>query len=331
MAIDYVYKKYMTVKQSYRPVGDSILKRPTIKPWSVIIVIVGIIGIYLLLPQLGELRGTLAVLHKAVWWWVMGGMAMTALGFLAAAYTQYMAGKGQGSFKKVALLQLTGAFINHFLPFNLGSVSLTARYYAKIGEEQVDAVTVAILPSVFGVITTVSLVAIVSPLTLQHIVQHAYKGSWWLLAIAAVVIIGVLIAIPVVRRRLHAFTHDMIRGFRGLTLWPQLPALTFGSLALTLVSTVALLFSAYAVHSSISIIDAFTLYVTSSLVSNFAPTPGGIGATEAFLALGLTSVGMSLPQAAAVTLIFRFVSFWVPIIPGFLALRAANRFLQATF
>jgi len=308
--------------------NDTIFKRPTIRPWSVIVLGASIVGIYLLLPQLGQLRGTATVLRRAEWWWVAGGVILTAFGFLAAAYTQYMAGNATGSFKKVTILQLTGAFINHFLPFNLGSVSLTARYYNKIGEKQADAITISILPTVFGIVTTVSLVAIVSPLTLQHIVQHAYKGSMWLLAVAAVVIVGIFIAIPAIRQRIHGFVRDVVRGFRRLSLWPQLPALIFGSLALTFVSTLALIFSAYAVHGSINFVDAFTLYVTSSLVSNFAPTPGGIGATEAFLALGLTSVGMDLPTAAAVTLIFRFVSFWVPIIPGFLALRTVNRFLR---
>jgi len=308
--------------------NDTIFKRPTIRPWSVVVLGASIVGLYFLLPQLGQLRGTVAVLQRAEWWWVAGGLVMTALGFLSAGYTQYMAGNAQGSLKRVNILQLTGAFINHFLPFNLGSVSLTARYYNKIGEKQADAITISILPTVFGIVTTVSLVAIVSPLTLQHIVQHAYKGSMWLLAVAAIVIVGIFIAIPAIRRRIHGFMRDVVRGFRRISLWPQLPALIFGSLALTFVSTLALIFSAYAVHGSINFVDAFTLYVTSSLVSNFAPTPGGIGATEAFLALGLTSVGMDLPTAAAVTLIFRFVSFWVPIVPGFLALRTVNRFLR---
>jgi len=308
--------------------NDTIFKRPTIRPWSVVVLGASIVGLYFLLPQLGQLRGTVAVLQRAEWWWVAGGLVMTALGFLSAGYTQYMAGNAQGSLKRVNILQLTGAFINHFLPFNLGSVSLTARYYNKISEKQADAITISILPTVFGIVTTVSLVAIVSPLTLQHIVQHAYKGSMWLLAVAAIVIVGIFIAIPAIRRRIHGFMRDVVRGFRRISLWPQLPALIFGSLALTFVSTLALIFSAYAVHGSINFVDAFTLYVTSSLVSNFAPTPGGIGATEAFLALGLTSVGMDLPTAAAVTLIFRFVSFWVPIVPGFLALRTVNRFLR---
>jgi undecaprenyl-diphosphatase len=276
---------------------------------------------------LGQLRGILPVLHRATWGWVAAGTVTTALGFLAAAYTQFVAGRDKGSFKLVGLLQLTGAFINHFTPFNLGSVSLTTRYYSDIGESKSRAVAIALLPTIFGVVTTVSLVAIVSPVTLRHIIMHTYPGSLnkWFLAVAAIVIVGVLIGMPTVRRRIHTFTREVVEAVTSISLWPQLPALLFGSLALTFVSTLSLIFSAFAVHASINIIDAFTLYVTSSLVSNFAPTPGGIGATEAFLAIGLTSVGMSLPEAAAVTLVFRFVSFWIPIIPGILALRVVNR------
>ena len=313
--------------KSKQALPADFFKLPRIRPWSVIVLIVSVVGIYLLLPQLKQLRGIGPVLHHAVWWWICAGMVTTALGFLSSAYTQYVAGRNKGVFSTVALLQLTGAFINHFLPFNLGSVSLTARYYRDIGESQPQAFAFSILPTIFGVSTTVFLLAIISPVTLRHIFTRTYHGNWnlWYIAIAAALVIGILIALPRVRKRIHTFIREVILAVTGIRLWPQLPALIAGNFALTVVSTITLIFSALAVHTSIGIFDAFTLYVTSSLISNFAPTPGGIGAMEAFLTLGLTSVGMSLPEAAAVTLIFRLVSFWIPIIPGILALRQVNR------
>jgi uncharacterized protein (TIRG00374 family) len=60
-------------------------------------------------------------------------------------------------------------------------------------------------------------------------------------------------------------------------------------------------------------------------VSNIAPTPGGIGATEAFLVVGLTALKFSLPQAVAITLIYRLLTFWLPIIPGGIALHLVNK------
>jgi undecaprenyl-diphosphatase len=69
------------------------------------------------------------------------------------------------------------------------------------------------------------------------------------------------------------------------------------------------------------------VYLGGSALAAAAPTPGGLGALEAGLIAGLTSVGQ--PAAAAVTavLVFRLVTYWVPVLPGaasFWALRRAG-------
>ncbi|MEV7327354.1 lysylphosphatidylglycerol synthase domain-containing protein [Micromonospora sp. NPDC093244] len=53
--------------------------------------------------------------------------------------------------------------------------------------------------------------------------------------------------------------------------------------------------------------------------------PGGLGATEAALVSGLLLYGVPLDAAVAGTLIYRLVTFWLPIAPGYLALRLPTR------
>ena len=300
--------------------------RPRISRWSVIVLVTSLIGIYLLLPQIQQLRGSIPVLEHAAIWWIIAGLAMSALSFFAAAYTQYVAGDYIGSFKRITVLQLTGAFINHFLPFNMGSSGLTARYYWTLGKSRIRAVSLSVIPITFGILTHVTAIAIISPLTLSHVTQH-YFGSSFILwfFVALILLLAITYLIPPLRRRFMSILREAADSFGSIKLRSQLPGLILGSLALTVILSIALLFSVYAAHAAISIIDAFTIFVTLTVVQNVAPTPGGIGASEAFLVFGLTSVGIILPQAVAATLIFRFVSFWVPIIPGILALRKVGQ------
>ena len=86
----------------------------------------------------------------------------------------------------------------------------------------------------------------------------------------------------------------------------------------------ALFLSILAVHTSIPITAVFIIFVTSQLVSEIVPTPGGIGATEAVLILALVAASLSLSEAVAAVLIYRLVMFWLPMIPGGLALHRVN-------
>ena len=52
-----------------------------------------------------------------------------------------------------------------------------------------------------------------------------------------------------------------------------------------------------------------------------APTPGDLGAMEAALVAGLTALGEASGPAIAAVLGFRLLTFWLPTLPGFFALR----------
>ena len=49
------------------------------------------------------------------------------------------------------------------------------------------------------------------------------------------------------------------------------------------------------------------------------PIPGGIGAVEAALVGSFTLVGVDSATATAGVLLYRLLTFWVPVLPGFYA------------
>ena len=48
------------------------------------------------------------------------------------------------------------------------------------------------------------------------------------------------------------------------------------------------------------------------------PTPGGLGAVEAALTAGVSTLGIPTGIAVSSVLLFRIVSFWLPILPGWI-------------
>jgi uncharacterized protein (TIRG00374 family) len=66
-------------------------------------------------------------------------------------------------------------------------------------------------------------------------------------------------------------------------------------------------------------------YSVSILFYIISPTPGGIGFVEGALVLILTSLGVARARATVLTIAYRGITFWLPFILGFVALRWASR------
>lgn len=67
------------------------------------------------------------------------------------------------------------------------------------------------------------------------------------------------------------------------------------------------------------------VYVTGNTVGTAVPTPGGLGAVEAALTAGLGAAGLGAGIAVPAVLLFRLLTFWLPIIPGWLAWNRLQR------
>jgi uncharacterized protein (TIRG00374 family) len=55
------------------------------------------------------------------------------------------------------------------------------------------------------------------------------------------------------------------------------------------------------------------------------PTPGGVGAVELALSAGLAAAGLPTAAAASAVLIFRLLTFWLPVPLGWFALSYLQR------
>jgi len=62
--------------------------------------------------------------------------------------------------------------------------------------------------------------------------------------------------------------------------------------------------------------SVFTSFMISSLFRTVGVVPGGLGTFEAASVLTLKFVGVAIPVALSATLLFRGLSFWLPLLPG---------------
>jgi uncharacterized protein (TIRG00374 family) len=67
------------------------------------------------------------------------------------------------------------------------------------------------------------------------------------------------------------------------------------------------------------------VYLTGSAIGSIFPTPGGVGAVETALIAGLTAAGVHYAAAINAVLLFRMLTFWLPVPAGWAALKVLER------
>jgi uncharacterized protein (TIRG00374 family) len=83
--------------------------------------------------------------------------------------------------------------------------------------------------------------------------------------------------------------------------------------------------SLHAFTGGVPLLRVAAAYLAGKAAASISPTPGGLGAVEAALTVGLTVVGVPYAQALAGVLTFRLVTYWLPILPGLVTQRVLLR------
>jgi len=303
------------------------LRKIQIKPFRVILLLLALAVIYYLTVHFSEFNTTMNLLENSSWIWVGVAILAMALTVLLGAIIQYTAGNSVGTISDLLVIGLAGSFLNRFLPFSIGGIGLTTEYYRKHDQKRSQAIVMATIPTVIGALTTILLILALSPLTFVEFTNKLHvslQAPGVVLIITASVGVVALVSF-IYRKRLRQVFNEVAIGLGGVRNLHQAIEVSGGSIVLTLVEAIILYASIMAIHGHLAFVAVFTIFIVLLLVSDVTPTPGGLGATEAVLILGLTGAGLGTSQAVAATVIFRFITFLLPILPGAIAIALLNR------
>lgn len=127
-------------------------------------------------------------------------------------------------------------------------------------------------------------------------------------------------------QRAHSFAAEIAEGVQGLRhnpyglLYPGLLAISSKAM---MIMTLFMTFLAFGVDYSIgTLIAAFSIGYLFLIIS---PTPSGVGFVEGAMTLVLRSFYIPLSDAAVVTIAYRGLTFWLPLLMGMGAMRQLAR------
>ncbi len=150
------------------------------------------------------------------------------------------------------------------------------------------------------------------------------EAVYWIVAGLAAATVAVTTSSQL-RHKLHQAIASLGKALTSYRHQPRtLGIALLTSMALSVTYVLALMAAGQALGLDLSFSYYFMVYSFSILTGAATPTPGGIVGVEAGLAAGLIAYGTAADTALAVALLYRLITYWLPLVPGFIALRVVQ-------
>ena len=302
----------------------------------VVLLVVTGLSLYLLLPSLVAVFGSWHALLDLEPQWVAVALGFEALSFVSTWVLQRIALQTPSWFA-VGTSQLAANALGRVIPGGMaaaGTLQFRMLVRAGVPSGRVGSALAATSGLLFAGLLTLpvlALPAIIAGTPVQRGLLHAL----WLGGVVFVLMLGAGSAsfafdkplaavgraldwlLRLVRRprsgpplsEVLIAERDVIR----TTLGARIKMAVTASVGKSLFDYVALVATLYAVHAKPDPALVLLAYVAASFLGMIPLTPGGLGFVEAGLTGTLVLAGVDAGAAAAATLAYRLVSFWLPL------------------
>ncbi len=287
-------------------------------------------AVYLLAGELGRasLRG---VLQEADWRWAIAALALSAATYVGATEALMGFVPGRLSFRPTLLAQLASSFVTLVTPAAVGGATLNIRYLQRQKIPAAVAAASVGVAQVVAFVLHILLIMVFAAIAGSSGSEPVRPPQWaWFVLAGLVLIALVVLAIPagrrVLRARLSPMLGQVLPRLLEIAQQPGKLARGIGGTLLLSLCYIACLATCVAAFSrSVPFAKVAVVYLTGSAIGSIIPTPGGLGAVEAALTAGLTAAGVPGAVAASAVLLFRLLTFWLPVPFGWGAMRYLER------
>ncbi len=289
------------------------------------------VAAYVLVSQIAGLD-LVAVVRQADGRWLLAAVLFAAFRYVGAALGLIGFVAERLPFLRTVWVQVAASFMGLVAPAGVGGAALNVRFLQRSGVPAAAAVASVALWQAGTFAMTVLVLVVLNIVSGADQTEVLSVPPEALIALGVVgVIAAVVAAVPVGRRFVAARLGPYVGQVKpriGSVL--SRPGRLLTGLAGTLLQTVATVLvmglSIDAFGQSVSWVLVAVIVLAGTALGSAAPTPGGLGAVEAVLVAGLTAAaGLDGATAVSSVLLFRLLTFWLPVVPGWLAFTMLQR------
>ncbi|MFC7897926.1 lysylphosphatidylglycerol synthase domain-containing protein [Streptomyces sp. NPDC057381] len=306
------------------PVEPARLER--VRPRTLISFIAGAIGAYFLLTQLTHIEfGPL--IANAQWGWVAAAVLFSAASYIAAAMALLGFVPERVPFLRTVAAQVAGSFVKIVAPAAVGGVALNTRFLQRAGVRPGLAVASVGASQLFGLGCHILMLLAFGYLTGTEKTPSLTPSRTVIAGLLTVaVLVLVVTSVPFLRKfvvtRVRSLFAGVVPRMLDVLQRPQKLITGIGGMLLLTACFVMCLDASVRAFgdesASISLVSVAVVFLAGNALGSAAPTPGGVGAVEATLTVGLIAMGLPKEVAAPAVLLYRLLTLWLPVLPGWL-------------
>ena len=296
---------------------------------TVLMAVVALVAMWTLLAQLDFQQVSAAVSQASIWWMLMA-LVFSVATYVGAGLTLAAFSPERLSLWRSTEVHLASAVVSLVAPAGVGGAAINLRFLNRKGVPTAVGVATVALVQVVQLLVTVVLLVTLAAMTGQS-TGLTLPSSWVLVAAGVTVVVAaVVVVIPRARAWAWAKIAPTYRQVWPRLVWvmsnPVRLALGVGG-ALMLSLSYILSFSAslWAFGATVPFTVLAITYLASNTVGSIVPSPGGIGPVELALTAGLVAAGVPYGVALSTAVVYRLVTFWIPIPVGWLSLQRLQK------
>ena len=289
------------------------------------------IGIWFIKHERSELREVKLVLFDSQWQYITAGLGLTIFYLIAQGTMYRFAFKVVGSylpFGSAILLFLKRNFISIFIP--AGGVTSLAFFTGEVEKQGISKTKIHFASSIYAFVGIATVVVVSIPIFIYALFEgQTGAGEWIALAAMVLFVFSLFLSFKSIMRkgwlyklitRFFPSSEVFLEDLQSHTVDTRFLIFTIINSFIIDISCIVILFiGMLALNIHPDIFYAMMGYVTTVILLFVSPFMRGLGAVEVSLSFVLTRFGYTNVEAVAITFLYRFFEFWLPLLVGALS------------
>ncbi|MFC4014711.1 YbhN family protein [Nonomuraea purpurea] len=291
------------------------------RPRTLVTIIASTFAAYILFSQLSRVD-LYKVVTTANWGWAGLALVASFVSFVAAALMLRGFVPEPLPLWRTVLVQFAASFVKLVAPAAVGGVAINTRYLQKRGIAPSSAVASVGASQLIMLVFHIALLLLFAYITGSTTTTAFSPSRGLVLVLLALALLVVLVlGVPPLRRMVTArmsklFSNVLPRLLDVLQSPRKMIEACLGTLMITISFVACLDACVAAFGGELSFTAVAVVFLTANAIGSAAPTPGGLGAVESALAVGLSVAGLEPGLALSAVLLYRLLTFWLPVLPG---------------
>lgn len=296
-------------------------------PFQVLIACVLVAIVYMAWP---EVSASFDNIREADGLYLKWAVIAYAASYVTAPFTYFILCNNKISYNELVIVQIASGCTNRLLPSGTGSLALYTSFLTARKIPVAKAAAISTMNNVIGFIGNIVLLALAVFVFRFEVGSYNIRERLVRFGLLGAILLVLFLCAPFLKktifRPVRSFFTSYLRTVFRLLKEPRIVAgALIPSMLTTLSHTSCLWFCLQAVGVHLSLGHALIAMSTGAVVGAAVPTPGGLGSLETGMVATLALFGYSVEFSTAGVLLYRLITYWGPIIPGYISLAYLSR------